>query len=373
MFRGQEVASIMNARIFWARTLVGAVAGAFLVAAGTAAQTPEQPQPKVEPKVEQPKAEQAGEKLAPPMPVTPPAPAATTVAATVNGQEIPELAVYRALLREHPDNWSKAREPVLNYLIENTLVDQYLTQLKIQIDAKEVEDRFQLIQEEAKKSKQDFGAMLKKLHLTEAELRKELTAALRWDKFVLQQGVEKVLRDYHAKNPAMFDGTQVQARHILISATNEDEGKVKIAAIKKAIEAEAAADIAKIAPGADKLTQEKERAAAILKAFGAAATKESTCPSKKQGGDLGWFPRVGAMVEPFARAAFALKPFEMSDAVKTEFGYHLILATDQKAGKETKFEDIKLFVQEVYGERLREAILTSYRPRSKITVSAPMK
>jgi parvulin-like peptidyl-prolyl isomerase len=303
------------------------------------------------------------------VPPTPPAPPATAIAATVNGQDIPELSVYRALLREHPDNWTKAREPVLNYLIENTLVDQYLTQLKIQVDAKEVEDRFQLIQEEAKKSKQDFETMLRKLHLTEPELRKELTSALRWDKFVLQQGAEKVLRDYHTKNPAMFDGSQMQARHILIAAASEDEGKTKIAAIKKGIETEAAADIAKIAPTADKLTQEKEKTAAILKAFGAAAAKESTCPSKKQGGELGWFPRVGAMVEPFARAAFALKPFEMSDAVKTEFGYHLILATDHKAGKEMKFDEIKLFVQEVYGERLREAILTSYRPRSKITIN----
>jgi peptidyl-prolyl cis-trans isomerase C len=347
----------MNARMLFARMLFAAIAVGLLLAARAAAQTPEQkPLP-----------------ATPPTPMAPPAPPATAVAATVNGQDVPELSVYRALLREHPDNWSKARDPVLNYLIDNTLVDQYLTQLKIQVDAKEVDDRFQLIQEEAKKSKQDFEAMLKKLHLTEAELRKELTAALRWDKFVLQQGVEKVLRDYHAKNAVMFDGSQVQARHVLLAAAGEDEGKAKIAAIKKGIEAEAAADIAKIAPTADKLTQEKEKAAAILKAFGAAAAKESTCPSKKQGGDLGWFPRVGAMVEPFARAAFALKPLEMSDAVKTEFGYHLILATDQKAGKETKFEDIKLFVQEVYGERLREAILTSYRPRSKITISAPMK
>ena len=76
------------------------------------------------------------------------------------------------------------------------------------------------------------------------------------------------------------------------------------------------------------------------------------------------------MVEPFARAAFALKPYQISDPVATEFGYHLILAIDFTPGKEVKFEDknIKAFVQEVYGERLREAVLTAYKAKSKIDI-----
>jgi peptidyl-prolyl cis-trans isomerase C len=74
------------------------------------------------------------------------------------------------------------------------------------------------------------------------------------------------------------------------------------------------------------------------------------------------------MVEPFARAAFALKPFQMSEPVTTEFGVHLILAVDLKPGKEVKFEEVRPYVQEVYGERLREAVLTSYKPRSKIEI-----
>ena len=117
------------------------------------------------------------------------------------------------------------------------------------------------------------------------------------------------------------------------------------------------------------MTREKERIKALDKVFADVAARESTCPSKAQGGDLGYFPRVGAMVEPFARAAFALKPYQLSEPVVTEFGVHLILAVDHKPGKDVKFEDVRPFVQEVYADRLREAILTNYKPKSKVVVN----
>src|SRR5262245_52310298 len=149
------------------------------------------------------------------------APAPTVIAATVNGHEIQELAVYRGLLRYPPEKWKAARKEVLDYLIDNLLVDQYLSQLKISVSQQEIDERFKQIQDEAGKLGQDFQDILKKLHLTEAEMRKELHAALRWDTFVLQQAKEEVLRDYFQKNPAMFDGSQMQARHILVSAKDD--------------------------------------------------------------------------------------------------------------------------------------------------------
>jgi peptidyl-prolyl cis-trans isomerase C len=315
---------------------------------------------------------QAGRGQAPlPKDVSPPPPPANAVAATVNGQVIPELAVYRGLIRANPKQRDEAAKEILNYLIDNVLVDQYLTQLKIQVDAKDVDQRVEQIKVEAKKDKQDFDKLLQSLQLSEAELRKELTSALRWDKFVAQQGTDKVLKEMFDKNKNMFDGSQVQARHILIAAKDStaEKAKFKLASLRKEIEDESAKELAKLPPGTDNLSKEKERMKALDKAFTAAAAKESSCPSKSQGGDLGWFPRAGAMVEPFARAAFALKPYQMSDAVTTEFGYHLILAVDSKAGKEVKFDDVKPMVLEVYADRLREAIIAQYKPRSKIVVS----
>ncbi len=302
----------------------------------------------------------------------PPPPAATVVAATVNGQPIAELAVFRGLLREDPKNWPMVRKDVLNYLIDNLLVDQYLTQLKIPVDGKEVDDRVDQIKGEAKKGGMEFPMLLKRLFLTETDLRRELSGALRWDKFVLQQGTDKVLREMFEKNKSMFDGSQMRASHILIAAdaANPSQAPMQLAALRKQIDAEVAGGLAALPPTADNLAREQERMRLTNKAFAAAAAKVSICPSKEKGGDLGWFPRAGAMVEPFARAAFALKPYQMSEPVATQFGYHLILAVDNKQGKDVKFEDVKPFVQEVYGERLREAIIASYKSRSRIEVTS---
>ena len=74
--------------------------------------------------------------------------------------------------------------------------------------------------------------------------------------------------------------------------------------------------------------------------FEVAAMENSTCPSKAQGGDLGVFGR-GMMVPEFEDAAFALELNEVSEPVKTQFGYHLIKVEAKNDAEVSSFEDVK--------------------------------
>lgn len=74
--------------------------------------------------------------------------------------------------------------------------------------------------------------------------------------------------------------------------------------------------------------------------FAEAAKKYSSCPSSSQGGNLGEFTR-GRMVPEFENAAFAMEVGQISEPVKTQFGYHIIKLDDFSPEEPSKLEDIE--------------------------------
>ena len=63
--------------------------------------------------------------------------------------------------------------------------------------------------------------------------------------------------------------------------------------------------------------------------FDKVARRFSSCPSGKNGGDLGWFGK-GQMVPEFEKVAFENEPGKVVGPVKTQFGYHVIKITGRK-------------------------------------------
>ena len=112
------------------------------------------------------------------------------------------------------------------------------------------------------------------------------------------------IRDYYESNTEKFkEPKTVQARHILIKVDQNAKPEAVESARRKA------EDVLKLArEGQD---------------FAALARKYSEGPTKTKGGDLGTFRRE-AMVKPFADKAFSLKAGDISDPVRTRFGWHII-------------------------------------------------
>ncbi len=305
------------------------------------------------------------------LPAPAPVPRPTGVAATVGTQPIPEVSVWRALRQFPIEEHGLARKEILNHLIENTLIDQYLNLLKMEVSPAEVEKLLEELKAELKKSNKDYPKELEAMMLTEAEFRVEVAAQMKWDKFLKQQGTDAALQGFFDKRPDLFDGSIIRARHILLTPGADPakvaEAKKKLADIKATLTAEGDKAVA-AAPG-DALAKEQARGKRVEDLFAQFAKDNSTCPSKKDGGDLNFFPRVGQMVEPFADAAFKLNAFQLSDPVETEFGQHLILVTDRKPGTPKKFDIVKEDVRAVYAMHLRTAVVGQMRPKVQVTIN----
>lgn len=146
---------------------------------------------------------------------------------------------------------------------------------------------------------------------------------------------ERLREDYEEAVAALGEEDEVRARHILLES-----------------EEEAREAIARLDAGED---------------FVELAQELSTGPSAGEGGDLGYFTE-DVMVEPFARAAFALEVGAHSaDPVETQFGWHVILVEDRRRLEPPSFEEVRAeLMQNVQQEIIRE-IIAELRESSQIT------
>lgn len=168
-----------------------------------------------------------------------------------------------------------------------------------------------------------FDEALEKSPLGKEKTLESIKTGMLIDKMIKEQVIAKDKTDYTAevektienikRQYEMMAGPKMKASHILVKIegdTTDEKAKAKIEELKKQIDAAAA-----------------DKKAAL---FADLAKQNSACPSGERGGDLGAFGK-GQMVPEFEKAAEALKIGEVSAPVKTQFGYHLIMKTEEIA------------------------------------------
>jgi len=97
-----------------------------------------------------------------------------------------------------------------------------------------------------------------------------------------------------------------------------------------------------------------------------AADKSKDTGSAKQGGDLGYFAH-DAMVKPFADAAFAMKPGDVSSTpVKTEFGYHVIKVVDKRKSAPPPLSQVHDQIANQVGQELTNDLVKSLEAKAKV-------
>src|SRR5206468_10271452 len=133
------------------------------------------------------------------------------VAVVVDGESIPEMAVQRALKRVPPARQAEARPEILNFLIENALIDHYLAKIPVVVEQKEIDAKMTLIKAEIKKEGSSLDKVMQDLLLNEKDLRDKIVAEIRWDKFAESQATDKALRELFDQHHEMFDGTAASA------------------------------------------------------------------------------------------------------------------------------------------------------------------
>lgn len=237
------------------------------------------------------------------------------------------------------------RAEITEALIDEALLSHRAEVLKIEIPPEQVDQAVDQFRQERGLDERRFEEMLEAQQLTLADFKERIEERQRRER-VMQQEVgsqvsvnEEELRQKHlAQTPTV---EKVHARHILIlaragkaSAEELEQARQKVEQLRRQVLA-----------GAD---------------FAELAAKHSDDPlAQDNRGDLGWFKKED-MDPDFAQAAFALKPGQLSGAVKSRFGYHLIKVLDKEKKPVIPFAQVRDRMHQQEYQKQYQAKLQAY-------------
>ena len=278
------------------------------------------------------------------------------VIATVNGEKILRLSfnkrlnVFRRMNQEVTDT---VKMQIVDQLTKKILLKQFVEKQEVSASADDIKAeiekiKFFLQNNPANKDK-PLDEILETQGSSVTELEEEVSRALALSKYLESSVTDADKMSYFDANKDAFNGAKVKASHVLIDTRNlKTEAELK--------EAKDKIDIVKVQidKGAD---------------FAEMAKKYSSCPSAENGGDIGFFQRKGSIVEEFAVVAFAMEVGEISEPVKTQFGYHIIMVTEKEDGKEVNYADVSDMVDFVYMQLKTESLLKELHDKAEINIT----
>ena len=250
---------------------------------------------------------------------------ADSMAVTVNGKTLMKSQIAAdvdAIAKAQGDKIPEAQRAYFRQMAENQIVQAFIVENVLVAKAKEegyvVTDADRKAREaeflkavagspDAPKSVEEY---FKKFPLGEKRGRQEFENGILIEKMIKAQQAKLPAKDYTAEAKKTIDD---------IVAKNASLAKSDADALAKVKSFKAELDKAKDVPAK----------------FAELAKANSACPSSAKGGDLGEFTR-GQMVKEFDAAAFTLPVGKVSDPVKTQFGYHLILVAGKTPAVEAK-------------------------------------
>lgn len=262
----------------------------------------------------------------------------------VEQRAAPELA--KLAQERNPKNRSelraKALSQALDQLIGEKLLEQQLKELNIEVTDQEVEAGIDDVRKRYNFTDDQLAEVLRNEGYTLSSYREFTRKHLAKLKLVnlkvrsqVKVSEEDLKAEYTRWAKLEAEDREIHARHILVQlspkATPQEVEQARERAAQLALEARR--------PGVD---------------FAELAKKRSEGPSASEGGDLGFFKR-GLMVPEFDKVAFALKDGEVSDPVRTRFGWHVIKVEARRAPEVKPFEEVK--------DQLRERLLTGQLER----------
>jgi peptidyl-prolyl cis-trans isomerase C len=286
------------------------------------------------------------------------------VLARVNGESVTKVDFDRLIKnmeasagRPIPaDRRDELLRGALDQLVTLTVMAQETKALNVTVTDAEIDNSLSELRKDFQGNEQQFQAAIAARGMTTEQMRSDAATQLRISKMVQAETFslpglsEAEAREFYDKNPDKFKPEEVRASHILIRVPNNDQTIVAKA------QAKAESVLKQTQGGAD---------------FADLAKKYSDDESKKNGGDLGFFPR-GKLPPPFEQAAFSLKPGQLSEIVVTQFGFHIIKVIDRRVLPMTPFEQVSPQIREMLFTQRKEekakAFVESVKNKAKIEV-----